>query len=63
MPSRILAVVNVFCAVVKPRSYRSSIDLDAVLSYLADANEKHDPEVIKALAKVMRSATGERILR
>jgi PAS domain S-box-containing protein len=63
MPSRILAVVNVFCAMVKPRSYRPSIDLEEALSYLAEADEKYDSEVVKALAKVMHSATGERILR
>ncbi|MGD8834002.1 MAG: HD domain-containing phosphohydrolase [Desulfobacteraceae bacterium] len=62
MPSRILAVVNVFCAMVKPRSYRPSIDLEAALSYLQGAKEKYDPEVVNALAKVMRSATGEKIL-
>jgi PAS domain S-box-containing protein len=62
MPSRILAVVNVFCAMVKPRSYRPSIDLETALSYLAEADRKYDPDVVKALAKVMRSATGEKIL-
>jgi PAS domain S-box-containing protein len=63
MPSRILAAVNVFCAMVKPRSYRPSIDLEEALSYLAGANDKYDSGVVKALAKVMHSATGERILR
>jgi PAS domain S-box-containing protein len=63
MPSRILAVVNVFCAMVKPRSYRPSIDLEEALSYLAGANDKYDSGVVKALAKVMHSVTGERILR
>jgi PAS domain S-box-containing protein len=62
LASRILAVVNVFCAMVKPRSYRPSMDVEAALGYLAEANDKFDPQVVKAVAKVARSATGEKIL-
>ena len=62
LPSRILAVANVFCAMVKPRSYRPSIDVEKALSYLEEAKDKFDPEVVKAIAKVARSATGEKIL-
>jgi HD-GYP domain-containing protein (c-di-GMP phosphodiesterase class II) len=62
MPSRILAVANVFCAMVKPRAYRPSLDLEEALDYLQKADEKYDPRVVQALAKVSRSATGEKIL-
>lgn len=62
MPSRILAVANVFCAMVKPRSYRPSLDVGEALDYLQQAKEKYDADVVQALAKVSRSATGEKIL-
>ena len=62
LPSRILSVANVFCAMVKPRSYRPSIDVEKALSYLEDDTAKFDPKVVNAIAKVARSATGEKIL-
>jgi PAS domain S-box-containing protein len=60
--SRILSVTNVFCAMVKPRSYRPSIDVEKALGHLHQAVEKYDPKVVEAIAKVARSATGEKIL-
>jgi len=62
IPSRILAVANVFCAMVKPRSYRPSLDLEEALGYLQKTSDKYDAGVVKALAKVSRSATGEKII-
>jgi PAS domain S-box-containing protein len=62
LTSRILAVANVFCAMVKPRSYRPSIGVENALSYLEKAGDKFDAQVVKAIAMVARSATGEKIL-
>ena len=62
LPSRILAVANAFCAMVKPRVYRPSIELDKALFYLQQAKDKYDPDVVNAMAKVASSATGEKIL-
>ena len=62
MTSKILAVANAFCAMVKPRAYRPSIDVEQALSHLEQAKEKYDPDVVRATAKIARSATGEKIL-
>jgi PAS domain S-box-containing protein len=62
LTSRILAVANVFCAMVKPRSYRPSIDVDKALDYLEQSQNKYDSAVVNAMAKVARSSTGEKIL-
>lgn len=62
MLSRILSVTNVFCAMVKPRSYRPSIDVEKALSHLHQAKEKYDHSVVEAIAKVAHSAAGEKIL-
>lgn len=62
LPSRILAVANAFCAMVKPRVYRPSIELEKALSYLKEAKDKYDPVVVNAVTRVAGSATGEKIL-
>ncbi len=61
--SRILAVTNSFCAMVKPRAYRSSMTADKALSILEESQDKYDPEVVQALVKVVRSAVGDKLLK
>jgi len=63
MPARVLAVVNAFCAMVKPRAYRDSLPPEQALSILAQAQAKYDQNVVQALEKVVRSPLGEKILR
>ncbi|MBI5551749.1 MAG: PAS domain-containing protein [Desulfobacterales bacterium] len=63
MPARVLAVVNAFCAMVKPRAYRESLPPEQALSILAQAQAKYDQNVVQALEKVVRSPLGEKILR
>lgn len=62
LPSRILTVANVFCAMVKPRSYRPSLDVDKAIGHLEQAREKYDSGVVEAIAKVAKSPTGEKII-
>ena len=60
---RILSVTNSFCAMVAPRAYRDPMPSERVLTILKDAADRYDPEVVRALVKVISSATGEKILR
>lgn len=63
VPARLLAVVNAFCAMVRPRAYRDSMPPDKALSILAQARDKYDQNVVQALEKVVQSSLGEKILR
>lgn len=60
--ARVLAVTNAFCAMVRPRAYRSSMTAEKALSILAQSEGKYDTEVVQALEKVVQSALGEKIL-
>ncbi|NNF98687.1 MAG: PAS domain-containing protein [Desulfobacteraceae bacterium] len=60
--ARILAVTNSFCAMVKPRAYRSSMPEEKALSILKESVNKYDQGVVQALVKVVSSPVGEKIL-
>lgn len=57
--ARVLAVVNAFCALVSPRSYRSGMEpRDAVEKLHKDANS-YDLRVVEALDSVLRTPEGQ----
>jgi len=60
--ARILGICDVFCARIRPRSYRSAITADFALSILADHPQKYDQAAVAALADVVRSIEGEKLL-
>lgn len=49
MHARILAVVNAFCSLVSPRSYRSGMSPEKALSVL-ELDKGFDPSVVAQLA-------------
>ena len=59
---RILGVCDVFCARIRPRSYRGSIPSDLALTVLSDHPEKYDTTVVAALREVLNTQDGEKLL-
>lgn len=60
--ARILAVVNSFCAMVQPRAYRGARSVAEALEILTSAGDHYDQRAVAALAEVVRSALGEKLL-
>ncbi|MDX1401027.1 MAG: HD domain-containing phosphohydrolase [Kiloniellales bacterium] len=60
--ARILAVCDVFCARIEPRSYRPVISSSAALEILADNGDRYDARVVKALEEVVTTTEGEKLL-
>ena len=62
MLARILSVLNVFCAMIRPRSYRGAKEPQQALDILGSESSKFDTEVVAALADVIQTPSGERLL-
>lgn len=62
LTARILSVLNVFCAMIRPRSYRGAKTPGEALSILAEESAKFDPVVVRALGDVLKTPTAERLL-
>lgn len=63
LPARILSVLNVFCAMIRPRAYRGAKTPEEALTILGQNSAKFDPSVIQALGEVLKTPTAERLLR
>lgn len=63
LPARILSTLNAFCAMIRPRSYRGAKTPEEALEILLQERTKYDQEVIRALGDVLKTPTGERVLR
>ena len=61
--AKILAVANRFCAMIKPRSYRSALSWEAALEMLEKEEKKYSKDVVAALRTVMASKEGDRLLQ
>lgn len=62
--ARVLAVVNAFAAMARPRSYRDALPIDQVLEVLDKATGTvYDRQVVDALRTVIVTPQGERIIR
>ena len=59
---RVLAVVNTFCAMVSPRSFRSSLAADVALDNLRKQSNAYDQNVVESLAHVLQSPQGAQAL-
>lgn len=58
MNSRILAVANTFCAMMRPRSYRTAFDIQRAMDVLTEAPPKYDMQVIQALRNFLQTDQG-----
>lgn len=57
----VLGACDVFCACIEPRAYRHGIDPDRALEILQQ-DTRYDTAVVAALAAVVRSVTGEKLI-
>ncbi len=60
--ARILGVVNTFCAMTAPRSYRRGITIDDALEFLR-SDHGYDQNVVSALDAVLRTPEGLQVAR
>lgn len=63
LSAKILAVVNSFCAMIKPRSYRSALAPEQALSILEKDGMKYSERVVKALKEIIQTPEGEKMIR
>lgn len=61
--ARILAVANTFCALMRPRSYRTAHDIRGALSILSETPAKYDPQVVRALQDFLQTGQGRAFLQ
>ncbi|MBR4741477.1 MAG: PAS domain-containing protein [Desulfovibrio sp.] len=61
--ARILAVANTFCALMRPRSYRTAHTTNSALSILEAEPKKYDLTVTQALRGYLESAEGKAFLK
>jgi HD-GYP domain-containing protein (c-di-GMP phosphodiesterase class II) len=62
LSARMLAVCDVFCARVEPRSYRAGIAPEDALMVLDQHPERYDPQVVAALRAAVASVAGEKLI-
>jgi len=62
LTARILAVVNSFCAMAEPRSYRSARSVGEIMTILESADGTYDQRIVAVLKEVVTSAVGEKLL-
>jgi len=60
--ARILSALNVFCAMIRPRAYRGAKEPQQALDILASESSKFDAAVVDALAEVIKTPAGEKLL-
>lgn len=60
--ARILSALNVFCAMIRPRAYRGAKDPQQALDILTSETSKFDTQVLEALAEVLKTPSGEKLL-
>ncbi|WP_319468381.1 HD domain-containing phosphohydrolase [uncultured Pseudodesulfovibrio sp.] len=63
LAARILSALNVFCAMIRPRSYRGAKEPQQALDILASESTKFDSAVVDALASVVKTPSGEKLLQ
>jgi len=53
LPGRILAAADVFCARIRPRSYREAESAETVVRHLLEQHDRYDPVVCRTLAGLL----------
>lgn len=61
--SRILGIADVFCARIRPRSYRDAVSPREAMTVLVGRDDRYDNRVVRALAKVLASSAGAMLVR
>lgn len=56
--ARVLAVVNAFCAMVSPRSYRAGLPIEKAISILKSQPHRFDQSVVEVLSAVAHTPEG-----
>lgn len=56
--ARILSVVNAFCALVSPRSYREGLPVEKAVSILQSQDQRYDQSIVTVLAAVLQTPDG-----
>jgi HD-GYP domain-containing protein (c-di-GMP phosphodiesterase class II) len=59
--ARLLAVCDVFCALISPRAYRDAKSFEDALALLRKDSTKFDPKVISALDEVLAPEHSSRL--
>ncbi len=60
---RLLAVTNAFTAMIRPRSYRSAMDVPTIMNILKEQSFHYDSQIVSALENFLQTPAGERMLR
>ncbi|MEM7047756.1 MAG: HD domain-containing phosphohydrolase [Pseudomonadota bacterium] len=60
--SQVLAVCDVFAALIRPRSYRSAMPLDQALSILQQEQSKFSSTVTQALTDIVQTPSGKALV-
>ncbi len=60
--ARVLAVANTFCALMRPRSYRTEHNMEEALRILAETPPKYDRTVVRALWELLKTEEGRAFL-
>ncbi len=60
--ARVLAVLNAFCAMISPRSYRTAMPVEKALNILRSKDAIYDQSIVEMLASVVYSAEGKQIM-
>jgi PAS domain S-box-containing protein len=63
LEARILAVCDVFCARVEPRSYRPAIQPLEAIEILEGNGERYDLTIVAALRTIVQSPAGDRLMQ
>ena len=51
--ARVLCVLNTFCALIRPRSYRSAMSINAALAFLEKASSRYDQHIVNMLKTLL----------
>lgn len=60
--ARILAVANTFCALMRPRSYRTAHSIESALRILSETPPKYDMDIVRALRGFLGTEQGKAFL-
>ncbi|MBQ9537526.1 MAG: PAS domain-containing protein [Desulfovibrionaceae bacterium] len=61
--ARILAVANTFCALMRPRSYRTAHTTTSALNILSAEPAKYDLDIVQALRRYLETKAGQSFLQ
>jgi HD-GYP domain-containing protein (c-di-GMP phosphodiesterase class II) len=58
----VLGVVNTFCAMMRPRSYREGLTVERALELIKANPGQNDPHIVAALEQLIHSPLGDKAL-